>query len=104
MTVIHKKQIIDKVVEISFDWEYQTSIEDMKEDIKRIELLGATHININMESDGYGDKYLLFSSVEKRLENDEEFKSRKDYAKNAQKSIEEREISLLKSLKEKYEK
>ena len=96
MTVIH--------VDDSFTWEYQNSIEKIKEDINRFESLGATHVNIEMESDGYGDTYILFSAVEKRLENDEEFKSRKNYAKNAKKAIEEREISLLKSLKEKYEK
>lgn len=104
MKEIYKKQIIDKVIDDSFIWEYQNSIEKVKEDINRFESLGATHVNIEMQSDWDGGTYILFSAVEKRIENDEEFEYRKNYAKNAKKVIEERELSLLKSLKEKYEK
>ena len=86
------------------NWYGGGSIEEIKRDIEKLESLGATHIEIDADSDGYGGAYVSITAKSCRLETEEEVEIR---VKKENEQAEKRkayELAQLALLKEKYEK
>jgi len=98
-----KKEVIDFELNYRFDWSEGIEIEKIKEDIKELEKLGATHIEITSHAE-YDSHYVDFKGICKRIETDEEFEQRKKESRQRNERIKEMELKKLEELKLKYEK
>jgi hypothetical protein len=97
-----EKIIIDSRLDYCLNWEYGIEISKLKKDIEEIEKLGATHVNID-SAIIYDDSYVIIDPICRRLETDEEFKTRKTISELSLKENRERELRQLEILKAKYE-
>jgi len=97
-----EKKIIIKTIDYELSWIYGVSIERIREDLKAVEELGATHIEIEA-FENYGEIDLSVESYVKRLETDEEFNKRLNKEKDLLKQLQERELQEYKRLKSKYD-
>lgn len=94
---------LEKRIEIDFhfDWTYGVEIKKIKEDLDKLESLGATDIDIEVE-ENYGSHTVSISAFCIRLETDEEAKTRIKEEKNRKELIKNKELELLAQLKLKY--
>lgn len=101
---IMKKNIINEEINTPFslDWEGLHSLGEIKKDIKKLEYLGVTHIDIS-EYNSYGDTYIIFSAFIRREETDEEAKQRIILEENKKLLLEEKKFKLYQLLKEKFQ-
>jgi len=90
-------------IEFYLDWAYGITLEQIKKDISELEALGATHIDIDANGTGYGDCRVSITVYAQRLETNEEAKERVKKEKEYKESQKERDLLMLKALKEKYE-
>ncbi len=97
-----EKQIRRFPVAFPFDWVYGIAISKLKEDIAELEKLGATHIDIETESN-YGDYSIRVEGICERLETDEECEARVAEMQARQEGQKRRELAFLEQLKKKYE-
>jgi len=88
-------------VKCSLEWEYGVEISQIKKDIKQLEKLGATHVEINIEYE-YGNPYIEIKASSTRLETDDEYQQRIDEQNKRQEEMKRRELEQLEKLKSKY--
>jgi len=88
-------------VKYSLGWTYGVEISQIKKDIEELEKLGATHVEIDIES-GHGDSYIEIKAFSHRLETDDEYQQRIDEQNKRQEDMKRRELEQLEKLKSKY--
>ena len=85
------------------DWEYRVEISKLKSDIEELEKLGATHVDIDTETD-YDTPILSINAYSRREETDIEYETRINEEQKVKDSFEKKELEYLEKLKAKYEK
>ena len=95
------KKTILEIIDYPFDWEFGTKIEDVKDDIEKMEDLGATHIEIEM-FEKWGDTYIKFIAYKRRFETDEEEQKRELNELMLKEAKEKEEFELYKKLHQKF--
>lgn len=95
------KKEIRADIDFYFNWGFVT-IEKLKEDLRELEKLGVTEIEIEPYDD-YGDLSVSMNAYTRRLETDEEFRARVDYEIRLKEVVRNNELSELERLKAKYE-
>ena len=85
------------------DWKYGVEISKLKYDIEDLEKLGATHVDIDTETD-YDGPILSINAYSKREETDSEYETRINEEQKIKDSFEKKELEYLEKLKAKYEK
>ena len=80
-----------------FDWDGDRSINEIKEDLKKLESLGATHISIGVSWD-----CTYYQAYKEREETEEELKIRLEYEKHQQSIKERKEREQYERLKAKF--
>ena len=98
-----EKQTIRVQFNYDINWQYGTSLEEIKQNIEELEKLGATHIDITSDI-AYGESYIEFEPYAIREETDEEYDRRIKIEEEKRLLQERREKIQLQKLKEKYEK
>ena len=98
-----EKKNIRVISKYHFNWEYGVSINKIREDLKAVKKLGATHIGMSGEI-SYNVPYLEIQAYVDRIETDEEYQIRIKKLENAKNNIKQKELLELKRLKEKYNK
>ena len=96
-----KKQIRNFTVPFNFNWSYGVSIDQIREDLDKLEKLGVTEIDIETYDD-YGDASIIISAISKREETDLEQQERINHLKRFNERNKQRELEQLKKLQEKY--
>lgn len=98
-----EKRNIEIKIQEYLSWTYGVKISQIREDLDRVEKLGATHINIEY-GEAYDTSYCDITAVQVRIETDEECQERiKKDLLYKQRAI-TRDLEDLKRLKLKYEK
>ena len=92
----------DFKINYPLDWTYRVSIKKLKKDIKEIEKLGATHVNIEHGID-YDCPYIEIDAICRRIETDEEFEQRKKEVEARWEKYRQQELKQLAELKAKYD-
>lgn len=94
---------IKKDFEIYYDldWQGETSLDRIKQDVSAIEALGATHINIDHGID-FDSSYIRITVLNSRVETDEEFEKRVLEIRTKTKEIKKRDMEYFQKIKEKY--
>jgi len=90
-------------VEKVTDWTYGIDISELREDLDRLEKLGATYIDIEPE-ESYGCAYVDIIAYAKREETDEEYIQRLENEQKRMDDLKQRELEQLRMLQEKYQK
>ena len=96
--IFKKVQLLD----FALDWGYGISIEEIKKDIKLLEDIGATGIDITLE-DEWGNDFLSIVAFTNRLETDKEFSERLNLNNKEKEDQKIHELKMLEILKNKYE-
>ena len=93
---------IDEKISYPLDWLYYINLEDLKEDIKNLEKLGVTHIEIEpfVSFDVASAEITAFKT---RIETYEEYTERIHNENKRKSKVEQDELKLLQKLKNKYE-
>lgn len=86
-----KKEIIEINIEEYLSWTYGVKISKIREDLDRLEKLGATDINIEY-GEMWDTSYCDITAVEQRLETDEECQERTNKLNKYKKQDEAREL------------
>jgi hypothetical protein len=98
-----EKQIRDfEINAIILEWTYEVEISKMKEDIAKLEALGATHIKIGAYEE-YGSNYVSIDAISRREETDEEMDKRIKEQQSYLDQIKRRDLDELERLKKKYQ-
>jgi len=96
-----KKQVRNFEVNYTLYWSYGVELSRLREDIDAIEKLGATRVDIEIESE-YGNDYITTKAFALREETDEECIERiQQQAKSAEK-FKQMELDQFEKLKLKY--
>lgn len=98
-----KKQKIKVKIPFLFEWTYGIDISKIKEDLRTLENLGATIIEIESE-DSYGSSSVIIEAFCRRIETDEEYLQRIEKHKKHKDEIKRIELEQLEKLKAKYDK
>lgn len=88
-------------IDDNLSWDYGGEIKEIKEDLERLEKLGATHIVISAWDD-YGAPSISMKAVCERFETDEELQDRLNKETKRQEDNKRRELDELERLKLKY--
>lgn len=88
-------------VPFDFDWTYGVEVARLKDDLDKLEKLGATTIDIE-PNESFGCVGVLIKAYVNRLETNEEYKARVDEQNRRKAYVEQRELSELNRLKSKY--
>ena len=96
-----EKEVRRFKVDYSLDWGYGVEISKLRADLDAIEVLGATHVEVE-SGISYDCSYVTIEPVSEHLETDEEFKARVEEAEKRQSEIKRRELEQLEKLKSKY--
>lgn len=88
-------------IDYALDWTYGVEINKIRADLDALEKIGATHIEIEYGI-SYDCAYVEIDAYAKRLETDEEYKSRIDENLKRQEEFKRRELEQLEKLKRKY--
>ena len=88
-------------VKYLLDWRYGVEMSQLKKDIKELEKLGATHVDIYIEYE-YGEPYIEIIALSNRLETDDEYQQRIDEQNKRQEAVKLRDLEQLEKLKSKY--
>jgi hypothetical protein len=97
-----EKRVIEQYVPTQLVWEKKHAIETVEKELNRLKSLSATHIEFDSYIE-FGDPTLEVTASYQGEETDEQYNERVNGASIAEKIMEERELALLKKLKEKYE-
>lgn len=97
--MIMEKIIVKEEVYVYMGWFQGVTLTELKENIKTLEELGITYIELNV-SELYGNDVTCYKE---RLETDEEFNKRLELQSIRAEKQKERDLATLKALKEKYE-
>lgn len=92
---MENKQFRNFEIENQLDWCYGISILKLRDELDRLEKLGATHIEIEPYDD-YASPYVIINAYVNRLETDEEYSDR------ISKENFDKEMQQLRELQEKY--
>ena len=96
-----KKQIRNFTVPFNFNWSYGVSIDQIREDLDKLEKLGVTEIDIEAYDD-YGDASIIISAISKREETNLEQQERLNIEKIRLDKQKKYELQQLKLLQDKY--
>jgi hypothetical protein len=88
-------------IDYSLDWTYGVEISKIRSDLDALEKLGATHVNIEVET-SYDYSYIVANAFAFRTETDSEYKERIDKEREWQEQIKRRDLEQLEILKTKY--
>lgn len=93
-------------VPFNFEWEGETEVSKLFDDIIELKNLGATHVYINLEYNNDAHPSIDFTAISQKLETDEEFQERVKREAEMQNIIKEKiktmEIEQYYRIKEKY--
>jgi hypothetical protein len=98
----NKKRIVEQYVTTQLLWEDKHTIETVEKELNRLKSLSATHIEFDSYIE-FGDPTLEVTASYQGEETDEQYNDRLDYISLCEKERIERDLALLKNLKEKYE-
>ena len=98
-----KKIVRNFTVEKNLHWDYGIKIEKLRAELDRLEVLGATDIEIE-PIERYGSAYVEITAYAKRVETDEECKERKEKEQARKDDIARRKLEQLRKLQEKHKK
>lgn len=98
---MENKQFRNFEIENQLDWCYGISILKLRDDLDRLEKLGATHIEI-VPYDDYGSPYVRVNAYANRLETNEEYSARISKENFDKEMIQLKEMQQLRELQEKY--
>tara|TARA_R110000850_G_scaffold203282_1_gene329630 strand:- start:184 stop:483 length:300 start_codon:yes stop_codon:yes gene_type:complete len=96
-----KKEVRRFSVEFDFDWADGVEISKIREDLDSLEKLGATHVEIESQTN-FDYSFSTFDSYVDREETDEECLSRVKDSEVREYVIKQRELEQLKKLQAKY--
>jgi hypothetical protein len=71
-----EKQIRNFEIDYKLNWTYGVEISKIKNDIEKLEKLGATHIDIEMNGNNVDELYIEVKASVNRLETDDEYNLR----------------------------
>lgn len=97
----NKKKMVQVTVSYTLDWEYDTEISAIREDLDAIEKLGATHVSIEKYTE-YDCTYLDIKAQMHRLETDEEYAIRTTKEEMYKRETKRKELEMLERLTAKY--
>jgi hypothetical protein len=96
-----EKITIEENIPYSFSWTFGVEISEIRTDLDKVEKLGATHINIEYGS-SWNAPYCDIEAVNKRVETDEEFNTRKRKENNDKQTQKQRDLKELQRLQNLY--
>ena len=88
-------------VDFYISWAYGIEISQIRKDLDALEALGATHVDIEVNS-YYDSHSISIEAFAERLETDEEFTLRMEQIAERDNLIKERELAELERLQAKY--
>ena len=88
-------------VDYHFDWLYGIEISKIREDLDKLEKLGATSIEIEV-GEYYDSPSISIQAISNRLETDEEYSARKKREEDYLSKIKQQELRQLEILSAKY--
>lgn len=96
-----KKIMKRSQIDFYISWAHGIEISKIRKDLDALEALGATHVNIEVNS-YYDSHSISIEAFEERLETDEEFTLRMAQIAERDNLIKERELAELERLQAKY--
>ena len=94
------KQIRDFKVNFEIDWRSEIEIIKMKQDLEKLEKLGATHLEINPPE--YEGSFVQIKAISRRIETDEEYNERIKKMNAENEHQKKMDLYLFEKLKTKY--
>jgi hypothetical protein len=88
-------------VPFNFSWAYGISIKDLRNDLDKLEKLGATDVDIEAY-ERYGDAEISIHAYSVRLETEEEFQKRIEDQKKIEEGLKAKELDMYNAIKAKY--
>lgn len=95
---------VSEPVHYYLDWSYSVTIEKMKDDLERLEELGATSIEISIDYGYDDDPSLSIQASRQRLETDDEYNRRIKIEEERLEEAKKRDLAQLEYLQKKYKK